>query len=166
MNTYFKIFILIIIFYIFQLNVHSMNIDENINENDINHAIAIATNILSRANQLDNGVNNIMQDHSLSKHSSGDSYFITDDCDEIKNLIISVSSAPDKFKFYTKGTNYRLAISKGMAQNIGYDEKHSVDRSRVVLCFGINGMKKLSDSQNTGGFLTGFPARENYNLGQ
>lgn len=166
MNTYFKTFILIIVFYILPFNVYSMNIDEDIDENDINHAITIAKNILSRNNQLENGVNNIMQDHSLSKHSSGDSYFITDDCDEIKKIIISVSSDPDKFKFYTKGKNYRLAISKKIEQNIGYDEKHSIERSRVVLCFGINGMNKLSDSQKTGGFLTGFPARENYNLGQ
>lgn len=166
MNSYFKIFILIISFYIFQFNVHSMNMDENIDENNINHAIAIAKNIFTRGNQLENGVDNIMQDHSASKHSSGDSYFTTDDREEVKKLIISVISNPDKFKFYTKGPNYRLAISKKIEQSIGYDEKHSAERSRVVLCFGINGMKKLSDSKNTGGFLTGFPARENYNLGQ
>jgi hypothetical protein len=160
----------------------SMGDDDDIDENDINHARVIALNILNRnhGDQLESGVNNIMTDHSLSHHSSGDSYFVTDDPTQIKSLVHLVSSNPDKFKFYKVsnrrgGMNYRLAISKLISigesnslfniDHIGYDEKHSKKRFRAVLCFGINGMKKLSDSNDTGGFLTGFPAREDYVLG-
>lgn len=156
--------------------------DEHIDENNINHARVIALNILDRNHweQLENGVSNIMHDHSLTHHSSGDSYFVTDDRTKIKSLVYLVSSNPDKFKFYKVsnrrgGINYRLAISKLISaeesnslfntDHIGYDEKHSKKRFRAVLCFGINGMKKLSDSNDTGGFLTGFPAREDYVLG-
>jgi hypothetical protein len=50
--------------------------DEYIDENNINHARVIALNILNRnhGEQLENGVSNIMNDHSLTYHSSGDSY--------------------------------------------------------------------------------------------
>ncbi len=160
----------------------SMASDDVIDENNIKHAGVIALNILNgnHGEQLESGVNNIMKDHSLTYHSSGDSYFVTDDRTKIESLIYLVSYNPDKFKFYKVsnrrgGMNYRLAISKLISaeessslfntDHIGYDEKHSAKRFRAVFCFGINGMKKLSDSNHTGGFFTGFPAREDYVLG-
>jgi hypothetical protein len=36
-----------------------------------------------------------MNDHSLTHHSSGDSYFVTDDRTKVKSLVHLVSSNPD-----------------------------------------------------------------------
>jgi hypothetical protein len=177
MDIFFKRFFLILVLFL-SFNIHTPSM-ENVDENNINHAKYIANNILER--QLDSGINNIMRDHSKTKHSSGDSYFETDDREEMKELIKLVISDPDKFKFYTVKDrrtgilNYRLAISKKISEedalhifkkkNIGYDEKYSQERYRAVFCFGINNIRILSDSSTTGGFLTGFSAREDYILG-
>ena len=157
---------------ILSFNIRAISMDDNINESNISHAVKIANNILAK--KLERGVDDIMKDHSENTHSSGDSYFTTNDRGKMKALVLLVASTPDKHAFYRVGANYRLAISKKISEekaleifgkkNIGYDEKLSAERFRVVLCFGINGMKTLSDSKNTGAFLTGFPAREDYKL--
>ena len=177
MHIFLKRFFLIILSFL-SLNICAVSMESDfIDKNNINHAKIIAKRILERQNssQLENGANNIMKDHSEKNHSSGDSYFTTDNLDKMKDLIKLVADDPDKFKFYTVKTNYRLAISKKISEkeakllfnkkNIGYDEKYSAERFRVVLCFGINSIAKLSDSNDTGGFLTGFPTREEYTLG-
>jgi hypothetical protein len=171
MNIFLKRFFLFIVC-ILSLNIQAISMDDNIDEGNIGHAVKIANNILNK--KLEKGVDDIMKDHSENAHSSGDSYFTTNDRGKMKTLILLVASTPDKHAFYRVGPNYRLAISKKISEqkaleifgrkNIGYDEKFSAERFRIVLCFGINGMTKLSDSKNTGAFLTGFPAREDYKL--
>lgn len=171
MHLFFKRFFLVILCFL-SFNILAIAMDYNIDEDNINHAITISNNILEK--KLEIGVNDLMKDHSEKKHSAGDSYFTTDDREKMKQLILLVASSPDKHAFYRVKTNYRLAISKKVSEeeatkifgkkNIGYDEKYSAERFRVVLCFGINGVTKLLDSKNTGGFLTGFPAREDYKL--
>ncbi len=158
------------------------SMDNVIDFENINHAKTIANNILNievkGVKKIEYGVNYIIKDHSKYKHYNGDTYFITDSRDEIKSLIQLCVSDPDNFKFYTVKKEVirpRLAISKKISkedaksilreEHIG--ELRGVTKNSIIfLCFDLMGVDTLSDSTIKGGFLTGFPCSENYELGQ
>lgn len=169
MHAFIKIFFLIaFVFLSFNLQVLSMNIDEN----NRNHAITIANNIINRS--LSPGVENIMNDHIKRSHQDTDSYFMTNDDEDVEVLIRLTAGAPDNFAFYTKRGNYRLSLSRIINQDdalyvigkryIGMNDDNQKKQSNVVICFAINDLNTVQDSINCGVFLTGFPARNNYVL--
>jgi hypothetical protein len=150
---------------------------DTIDINNLDTAKLIARNILSikrdNKTQLERGIDNIMNDHSQKHHESGDSYFLTDGGERIKALINLVISNADRHNFFTtRSGRDRLAIRKTISEveslsifntkNIGYDERNSLYRDHVILCFDVTGIKSLPDSTKNGIFMTAFPARENF----
>lgn len=179
MNMYIRnsTFILIsLLFFNFQCSGMDST-DNPIDYSNLAVAKTVASNILNikrgEKTLLEYGLIDIMGDHSQKTHESGDSYFLTDDIERIKELISFVILNAESHNFFTtKRGRDRLAIRKTISEiealkifntnNIGYDERNSRYRNHVILCFDVTGVMKLSDSTHQGGFITAFPTRENF----
>ena len=121
-------------------------------------------------------INTVFKDHSMAKEHAvraGDSYFITDDKDNLDQILLKVISSPNNFKYYERG-RCELEINKTFdlnevkdylkpgATSVGrYNTQKEEKTNKVLVCFSVEGMKKAlgKDFINGGTINTAYPGR-------
>lgn len=140
-----------------------------------NLADNIAKQSYEGATRLDAGLVQVMRTHSLAHHNDRDSYFDTDNSDQVKQIINLVISNPSEYSIQHVSGSTRLAIGRTISaedarritgqDHIGLDAAvpHAT-YNRVIVIFDIAGVDTLSDSHRHGAFFTAFPVRDGYVL--
>lgn len=140
-----------------------------------NLADNIARQRYEGATRLDAGLVQVMRTHSASRHGSGDTYFDTDNSDQVKQIINLVITNPSQYSIQYVSGSTRLAIERTISttdaqritghDHIGLDAANiRASYNRVIVIFDIDGVNTLHDSLDHGAFFTAFPVRDTYVL--
>lgn len=135
-------------------------------------ALNIADNIASREASMNNVLGSITRDHTEERHAHGASYFRTESRSALRKILHYAIGHAHNYDVTTRhtphGTRYRLVIHAEIPaekslefigkRNIGVFGRTNNFTKKVQLCFGINGIETLSDSLETGAFLTAYPS--------
>lgn len=128
--------------------------------------LIVSTVLSNNRTKMDCLVDNVVNDHSLSTHSQGYSYFDTDDRTQISNIIEEVLVNPSTPPIVQMNNNNRygtirrrLILVKDFGKEIGYNSAGgSINKAKV--CFDITGIDSLTDIGHPnyyGAALTCFP---------